>query len=181
MNEAYTFGPAQTFSKPLTITLQYPDHAAPEGKERFLHMYRSTGSAWVPIETWVNTKNHSLIASVTALGTFAVGYDDQFASKFVPTAYILRPNYPNPFNPQTRIQFDLPEAGTVHLRIFNVLGQQVAQLVNEDRSFGSFEEIWNGKNNNGQDVASGIYFYQLEVVNGSVTKYLNTQKMVLMK
>ncbi len=181
MNEAYTFGPAQSFSKPLTVTLQYPDHAAPEGKERFLHMYRSTGSAWAPIETWVNTKDHSLIASVTALGTFAVGYDDQFASKFVPTAYVLRPNYPNPFNPQTRIQFDLPEAGTVHLRIFNVLGQQVAQLVNEDRTFGTFEEVWNGKNNNGQSVASGIYFYQLEVVNGSVTKYLNTQKMVLMK
>jgi hypothetical protein len=80
-------------------------------------------------------------------------------------------NYPNPFNPQTTIQLVLPKAGFVSLKIYNVLGQEVATLVSDNLSAGSYKYVWNASN-----FASGIYIYHLEA-NGSVMD----KKMILMK
>jgi hypothetical protein len=88
-----------------------------------------------------------------------------------PETYSLEQNYPNPFNPSTTIRFSVPEAGLVTLKVFNLLGEQVATLVNSDLAKGRYEI-----NFKGNDISSGIYFYTLKAGN-----YVSTKKMILLK
>ncbi len=85
-------------------------------------------------------------------------------------------NYPNPFNPTTTISFSLPEDGDVELSIYNVKGQKVKQLVNDQLSAGQHSIEWNGKDANNKSVSSGIYFYKISTGNSSAMK-----KMLLLK
>ena len=86
------------------------------------------------------------------------------AATVIPTATALRQNFPNPFNPETSISFDLAEAGVVSVSVYDAAGQLVRNLV-AGQSFqaGRHEVTWNGQNNAGERVASGVYLYQLEV------------------
>lgn len=88
-----------------------------------------------------------------------------------PTNYALDQNYPNPFNPTTRISYSIPQSGFVTLKVYNAIGKEVATLVNEEKSAGSFEV-----NFNAAGLSSGIYFYTIQ--SGSFTQ---TKKMILMK
>lgn len=88
----------------------------------------------------------------------------------------LSQNYPNPFNPQTTIAFTIKDRGAVTLKVYNVNGELVRTLVNTDRAAGTYTEKWNGLNDAGQTVSSGVYFYKLVTNNFSQTK-----KMVLLK
>lgn len=101
------------------------------------------------------------------------------ASEGLPADFSLR-NYPNPFNPETRISFGLPEAAQVSVAIYNMQGQLIRALVNEYRNAGSHEVIWNARDENGSQVAGGIYIYKLSVT-GETKKSTLTKKMVLMK
>jgi hypothetical protein len=86
-------------------------------------------------------------------------------------------NYPNPFNPTTTISFTVAQPATlVNLEIYNIKGQIVKMLINNELSSGSHTVVWDGKNNSGRSVTSGIYFYKMK--NGDYTK---TKKMILMK
>ena len=85
--------------------------------------------------------------------------------------YELNQNYPNPFNPQTTIQYTLPEPGDVSVKVFNVLGNEISTLVNENQSAGKHKTEWNA-----QSMPSGIYFYKIQAKN-----FIETKKMVLMK
>jgi hypothetical protein len=85
--------------------------------------------------------------------------------------YYLSNNYPNPFNPSTVIAYQVPESGHVTLTVFNILGKEVATLVNEEKSAGSYYLQFNAGN-----LASGIYFYNMKTEN-----YSQTKKMILMK
>ena len=89
----------------------------------------------------------------------------------LPTEYKLYQNYPNPFNPSTTIRYDLKAAGHTKLVVYNVMGQQVATLVDEIQPAGVYK-----LNFDGSSVGSGLYFYRLESGN-----YVNVSKMVLMK
>lgn len=89
----------------------------------------------------------------------------------LPVSPHLAQNFPNPFNPTTTIAFDLPRADHVRLSIFNVLGRQVATLVDERLGAGSHEAVWDAA-----DAATGIYFYRL-----STGAFSTTRKMVLVK
>ncbi len=80
----------------------------------------------------------------------------------VPTRIELMANYPNPFNPQTHIQFGLPAAQQVSLEVYDILGRQVAQLLNANLAAGVHTVIWNGTDHTGRSVSSGIYFYALQ-------------------
>jgi len=93
--------------------------------------------------------------------------------KTVPTSFSLKQNYPNPFNPSTIIEYELPVSGNVALKIFNVLGAEVAVLINEEKSAGSYEYEFSSENFN---LTSGIYFYQLTAGN-----FAQTKKMVLLR
>jgi hypothetical protein len=105
--------------------------------------------------------------SSTWIGETVAGIGDEI----MPLTYALHPNYPNPFNPVTHIQFTIPEQTVVKLQIFNVLGRQVDVLVNETLPIGHHEILWNPKN-----LSSGFYFYKLEA--GS---FMQTRKMILLK
>ena len=89
----------------------------------------------------------------------------------------LRQNYPNPFNPTTTIKYQVKTDGLVMLKIYNVAGQLVRTLVNENVTAGVVHQSqWHGLNNAGQNVSSGVYFYKLVTSN-----YTQTKKMVLLK
>ncbi|MBN2411920.1 T9SS type A sorting domain-containing protein [candidate division KSB1 bacterium] len=93
-----------------------------------------------------------------------------------PTDYTLAQNYPNPFNPTTTIEYKLPESGKIKLTVYNVMGQKVATLHNGFQRTGTHQVIWNGTDDLGKAVTSGVYFYRLEA--GSFVKSV---KMILMK
>jgi hypothetical protein len=94
----------------------------------------------------------------------------------LPAKFDLAQNYPNPFNPVTRISFDLPQKAHTTLTVFNVLGQRVATLIDEDLAPDSYEVEWSGRTDGGTQVASGIYFYRL-----NADEKVMTKKMMLLK
>jgi ligand-binding sensor domain-containing protein len=94
----------------------------------------------------------------------------------LPTSYSLSQNYPNPFNPTTTIQYTVQEHNKVNVRIFDINGQMIKELLNEDKSSGNYLIMWNGLNDSGVKVASGTYFYQIQTGN-----FTQTKKMILLK
>jgi cyclomaltodextrinase len=96
----------------------------------------------------------------------------------VPLSYSLDQNYPNPFNPATVIQFSLAGNGLVpvKLEVYNVLGQKVKTILDESRTPGVYRVLWEGRNDSGRQVASGVYFYMLQSKG-----FIQTRKMILLK
>ena len=94
-----------------------------------------------------------------ALGSHAVGQPGSFA---------LFPTYPNPFNSSTVIRFALPAPAEVELAVFNTVGQKVATLVRGVRDAGQYSLTWDGRDNRGNALASGVYLYRLRSDGGSV-------------
>jgi len=90
--------------------------------------------------------------------TFELGSDPILV---LPRAYALADNYPNPFNPQTTIAFDLPESENVRLMVYDIKGRMIKELVSMPMEAGSHTVIWNGTDQSGRRVASGVYFYQI--------------------
>jgi hypothetical protein len=93
-----------------------------------------------------------------------------------PVVNRLYQNFPNPFNPSTTIEYSLAEEGLVEVTIFNVTGELIRMLVRESKPPGNYRAKWNGMNERGSAVGSGIYFYRLRV--GS---FVETRKMILLR
>jgi len=97
-----------------------------------------------------------------------------------PDRFGISQNYPNPFNPRTQIRFDLPQLSdntfNVRVTIYNIKGQLLQVLLDERRSAGSYVIQWNGKNDAGYQVPSGLYFYRISTVDWVVTKKMLLQK-----
>ncbi|NOZ03869.1 MAG: T9SS type A sorting domain-containing protein [FCB group bacterium] len=104
-----------------------------------------------------------------------VAVDADFGAPIL-NAYKLGQNYPNPFNPTTTISFNMTKAGYVELGVYDLSGRKVATLVSEYQGAGDHSVVWDGRDVNGQPVASGVYLYRLEV-NGAVL----TRQMTLLK
>lgn len=94
----------------------------------------------------------------------------------LPKAIALSANYPNPFNETTRISYELFEKSRISLRVVNILGEIVAKLVDEIKPAGKYETFWDGKDDSGKQLCSGIYFFQLKTKNQILTK-----KMILLE
>ena len=94
----------------------------------------------------------------------------------LPGAFALDQNYPNPFNSGTVIRFELPTAGQTELAVYNVVGQKVASLVDGTREAGRYTVRWKGRDNRGQTLGSGVYFYRLRV-----NKHVETRKLLLLR
>jgi hypothetical protein len=109
------------------------------------------------------------------LGGTAVG--DGSGSGITPLAYGLDQNLPNPFNAQTKINFSMPAAGHVKLVVYNVLGQEVVTLLDQKLDANKHEVVWDGLNGQGSTVASGTYFYRLNIGDA----YEETRQMTLLK
>ena len=93
-----------------------------------------------------------------------------------PATYSLAQNHPNPFNPETAIEFALPNAGEVTLTIYNLTGQEVVTLVHERLDAGLHTALWNGRDRNGVELASGVYIYRI-----TAGTFAKARKMVLVK
>ena len=95
----------------------------------------------------------------------------------IPKEYALSQNYPNPFNPTTTIRYGIPFASRIKLAIYNILGQMVVELVNNEQPAGTYETIWNAK------VSSGLYFYRIEAVSTKDpnNRFFQVKKMLLLK
>ncbi len=104
-----------------------------------------------------------------------VGIGDDLGSQ-VPVEFSLEQNYPNPFNPTTTIKYGLKEQVKVSLKIYNILGQVVKTLVSGNQTAGYKQVVWDGTNEFGAKVASGVYIYRIEAGN-----FVKSQKMILMK
>jgi hypothetical protein len=112
------------------------------------------------------------------VGLLTTGVEDRTSETNKPFDFSLGQNYPNPFNPQTVIRFSLSNPLTINttLAIYNVLGEKVRTLLNEQKKAGSYEVVWDGKDDQGNDVASGIYFYELRV-----GELCESKKMLLLR
>ncbi len=94
----------------------------------------------------------------------------------LPLTFGLDQNYPNPFNPETTILYRVAELGDVKINIFNILGQKVRSLVNQQQPPGSYRVIWNGQNDAGRQVSTGVYIYQMQAAD-----FVQVQKMLFIK
>ena len=102
-----------------------------------------------------------------------VGEDDP---PKIPLTFRLEANYPNPFNPSTTIGYRIPGKSMVDVTIFNVLGQKVKSIVHRKQPAGYYRVIWDGTDDSGKPVASGIYLYQLKT-----ETFVKTRKMILLR
>jgi flagellar hook assembly protein FlgD len=89
----------------------------------------------------------------------------------LPSDYILYQNYPNPFNPTTTFRYSIPQTSKVVIKVYDILGNEVATLMDEEKSVGTYELTWNAAS-----LSNGIYFYQLKAGD-----YVSTKKMILLK
>lgn len=112
-----------------------------------------------------------LTGNIDAINNIEIG-----SLKPMPSDYALDQNLPNPFNPSTTIKYQLPASGDVSLVIYNLLGQQIRSLVKETLDAGFHSIVWDGKNELGHQVASGVYIYRLQA--GDFT---TARRMMLLK
>ncbi len=146
-----------------------------------------TNVPWLAAGTWYDVFDQSTFeAGSTTLASFTIpGYTARvFSNKRdsdigiplgvddgtgidVPSKFLLAQNYPNPFNPSTTIHFELPKQSRVTLKIFDIMGREIATLVDQERHAGMYDIQWNAANS-----ASGIYFYRLTTDAGTITKKL---------
>ncbi|MFC2085389.1 T9SS type A sorting domain-containing protein, partial [Bacteroidota bacterium] len=120
-------------------------------------------------------------ANVTLKGSVSLNdkYDVELlpvALRQIPTEYALDQNYPNPFNPTTKIKYQVPENAKITLAIYNMLGERVRTLVNEIREAGYYTVEWDGRNDYGTQISSGVYIYRM-----FSDKFVATKKMMFIK
>jgi hypothetical protein len=102
---------------------------------------------------------------------FRINYVSNVDDETNITQYELLQNYPNPFNPTTTINYQLPQAGFVTLKVYDVLGNEIETLVNEEKPAGTYKLTWDAEN-----LPGGVYFYRIRT-----ESYTKTRKMVLLK
>ncbi|NLW18760.1 MAG: T9SS type A sorting domain-containing protein [Candidatus Cloacimonetes bacterium] len=128
------------------------------------YSYKKTGTDWEPV-----SNGEIMLRAIVEYGT---ANDDNVIPVYVLDAV----NYPNPFNPETTIAYSIPKAGQTSLKIYNTKGQLVRTLVDDVRDSGNHSVVWNGYDNDGRSVSSGLYFYRLSSDGNTVTR-----KMLLAK
>ena len=122
----------------------------------------SSGSYW---------ENHELVGAIINGITYGTIVSAKYYGEVIPRSFVLTQNFPNPFNPTTTITYQIPGLSFVTLKVYDVLGNEIANLVNEEKPIGGYEVEFNAIN-----LPSGIYFYRLRA--GS---FVETKKMVLLK
>jgi hypothetical protein len=121
------------------------------------------------------------VATITHLAFYNIVVDVRNETNAIALDFVLHQNYPNPFNPTTNIVFQIAERGFVNLKVYDILGNEVATLVNEEKPAGTYEVTWYAGN-----LPSGVYFYQLLVSalqskDGKASSFVETKKMLLLK
>jgi len=150
-------------------------NAVPPGRGRYFIIPVKVNQAMADPTKPPLTLKDALVSDPDAAKIRVKGIDDP---PVLPHSFQLYQNFPNPFNPQTTIRFEIGSAAGSHvvLDIYNVLGQHVKQLARTEMNAGSYDVVWDGTDNNGRRVASGLYLYRLQV-----GEEIETKKMVLLK
>ena len=117
-----------------------------EGTQYYWHVRAENSFGWGPYSA---TRSFEIVATSVEETTN------------IPNSFVLRQNYPNPFNPSTTISYELPKAENVRIIIYDIAGRKVTDLVNENKAAGSYTVEWNGRNEQGGAVASGLYVYRI--------------------
>jgi len=144
--------------------------------------YRLTDGDWEYIPTFVLMSEQKIWCLIDKPGTYVLKQGAERSPMVLPEEFSLRQNYPNPFNPRTIIEYDIPynttglEQAPTSLVVYDLLGREVATLVDESLSPGKYSIVWNGGNKFGNRVASGVYFYSLRT-----GTFSNTRKMILLR
>jgi len=167
-----------------TVGFEGPENAIEEGggfefgrfRCRYIQPTTTDPVTWptaysTPTDTF--TEDPPLDVETPPLGILKIEDDDLG----VPEKFVLSQNYPNPFNPTTSIRFTIPRSDIVTLTIYNMLGQIVSKVVYNNLQVGNYTYMWNGIDLQGNSVASGVYFYELNAGN----QFRDIKKMVLMK
>lgn len=144
-----------------SLKLAFTDPTKPDERPRGLAFSNDGRTAYVAQFGTSNWMSQKLVLNPTSVEKL----------EEIPTGYELSQNYPNPFNPTTNIKFSIPEQGFVSLKVYNTLGQEVATLLNDFKSAGTYQVDFNASN-----LSSGMYIYIL-----STGKYKIAKKMLLMK
>ncbi len=129
--------------------------------------------ATLDVSGTANICSDSLSGTITGNGSFCgtpTGIESETSTE-IPTTFALDQNYPNPFNPSTKISWQSPLGGHQVLKVYDVLGNEVATLVDEFKSKGTYEVVFNAFN-----LTSGVYFYKLQIGN-----FIATKKMTVIK
>ena len=138
------------------------------------------GELWEELLTYQSVDKATVYANTEFLGHFALikkgsgSYLSTINDQVIPTEYSLSQNYPNPFNPETRISYDISEAGDVSLLVYDILGRKIVSLVSEFKTPGRYNVLWTGNDALGNPVGSGVYLYQLRT-----ESFTKTKKMVI--
>ncbi|HMV27105.1 MAG TPA: T9SS type A sorting domain-containing protein, partial [bacterium] len=143
-----------------------------EWDERKVSLYAQRDGQWVYVGG--EGRHGSVTAKISGASRYRLFYNPSHV--ILPVKIQLDQNFPNPFNPTTSIRFGLPQDGHIRVTVYNILGQFIAELLNENRTAGYHNVIWNGRNATNQQVSSGIYLYRLETSQGVITR-----KMMLLK
>ncbi len=144
-----------------TLDVTVPSGVSAKALEVRLHVYsRFTGTIY-----W-DDLTVQVVGTTTGVKT----------AEGLPKTYELGTNYPNPFNPSTNISYGVPRDGFVSLLVYNVLGQKVRTLVDLPRAAGRYTVTWDGRDESGHVVGTGVYFYRLQAGESALVK-----KMLLVK
>lgn len=100
----------------------------------------------------------------------------KFNNSLIPKVFMLQQNYPNPFNPSTTIKYDLPLSSEVTIKIYNARGQEIKTISQGNQQEGTYSIVWDGKNNQGQQMSSGVYYYRI-----ITEEFTDVKKMLLVK
>jgi len=161
------------------------------GVDTFATLYFTTGLSWDPavynpIDTsrfpgsqglyFTDGNANNIVPIYDPPGNLDVKDDPSKTVGGIPKAFNLSQNFPNPFNAETVISFALHKTSHVKLEIYNILGQKVMDLVDERVSAGYKKVVWDGKDNAGKTVASGVYLYQLKAGD-----FMEAKRMILLK
>jgi hypothetical protein len=178
MDNVLVVGPAgmemeESFS--LSIDLADVDFTGMDAAK--LDIVAVSGETVTSLEATVDLDRMTVFAEIPSAGSYRFVWNpSKEGTAGIPETYALHQNYPNPFNPTTNIRFDMPEAGIVSLKIYDVLGREMITLMHDEMPAGQHAYSWNGKDMYGRMAATGIYFYRLKT-----TGYTKTRKMLLVK
>ena len=158
----------------------YYDPAQVPAPETVLRLLHFQNGQWVDVTDTVDPVNNRICGVVSSLSPFVIAARTGATAAGdlpVPDKFALHANIPNPFNPTTTINYDVRRGGAdVTIAVYDVSGRLVRTLVHEHRAAGHYQEQWNGFDEAGRPVASGVYFYRM-----SAASFVETRKMILLK
>lgn len=175
-SESYHVGPVELLSdNDILVKSKYTAVSSNGFDPRHLSLFmKDENNNWTAVPSNVDENNKTIQAGVRKLGEFKIGYDENIISETIensPESYSLMQNFPNPFNPTTKISYSLTQKSYTSLKVFDLLGREVCTLVNSEQKAGKYTVNFDAEN-----LATGIYIYELRSGN-----FVQAKKMLLIK